>query len=350
MADYGDLYAQPLQRFRATDIVTERGAIVDARGLGGLVTGAAAPPAVNYVRKFLMVGYSATLGEYKTWVVSSQRDDTATQYAGPGTPLTRIDVLHTWLDVASTTAVLSLPRGRRMFLALDASQEVYDNVGTAGSEPTGSTPSAGGRVRRWNDRLGMRWYEETADAGPLYRPTAMPGGKPALEFVRGSNTRLVCYESLPAWSGPVTLLVVFQLTEALLSNTYGFLYNRGSDVPIWLHNGTAGQSISWTRASGGSSIGFGGLNGAALNLARNTLVWRFLGGSVGDVTRYRATYNGQDMPLTSSFGVATWGQGNIGRSNDSGAPYALSLYLQCLYGWNAALSDEEVQQALAYVG
>jgi hypothetical protein len=351
MAELGAISFVSTPRLLDADIQMERGEILFVNPPRTTLVTPPATTLVNYVKKFQMIGYVPALSAYKTWTVSDTADHTGTRYPTPGTTFSgSIDTLHSWTEVATPTIVpLALPRLRNLYVALDATQELYDTVTTTGTAPTGATPANGASVRSWGDIMGTHWDDgNSSSKAPLRRTTGMQGGRPALEFVLANVSRLNRPDTMPTWTGPRTIALAFQLTSLTLPTTYGYVFNVGNDIPIWLHTGAAGQSISWLRANG-TSVGFGGINGAGLDLNRNTLVWRH--DAAGNVAaNFKATYNGVDKTLASSFSVSTFATNGVGASSDSSFPYPTPMLLQYAYVWNAYLTDAEVTQALTYMG
>lgn len=219
------------------------------------------------------------------------------------------------------------------------------------TDGTLATPVAadGDAVGAWRDTAGAtQLWSQNGTRRPVWRPAGM-GGRACVEFVQGDADRLAPLSTVPTTSGARSLLLEFELTTALGSEQYAYVFGAGDGGLLWLYNGAGGQSFSYRSTGTGTTVGCGGAGGAGLPAtgARCLFGATFDGVAAGAASSYAMRLNGVPQSLTTSFAssLTTWG---IGSDPSLGFPYASPVKVRRLLIWNALLSAGEMAAAEAY--
>lgn len=222
------------------------------------------------------------------------------------------------------------------------------------TDGTLATPVAadGDAVGAWRDTAGAtQLWSQNGSRRPVWRPSGM-AGRDCVEFAQGDADRLAP-TTLLSTTGPRSLLVEFELTAALGSEQYCYLFGSGDGATdgglLWLYNGASGQSFSYRSTGTGTTVGCGGTGGAGLPAtgARCLFGATFDGVAAGSASSYAMRINGAPQTVTPSFSssLTTWG---LGSDPSLVFPYATPMKLRRLLVWNALLSAGEMAAAEAY--
>lgn len=224
------------------------------------------------------------------------------------------------------------------------------------TDGTLATPVAadGDAVGAWRDTAGAtQIWSQNGSRRPVWRPAGMAGGRDAVEFEAAGLDRLAPLTTVPTSSGPRSVLVEFELTTALTSGQYAYVYATGDGVSdggiLWLHNGGGGQSFSVRSTGTGTTVGCGGTSGAGLPSTgtRCLFTFSFDGVDAGATSSYAMRINGSPQSLAASFSssVVTWG---LGSDPSLTFPYTTPMKLRRLLIWNVALTASQLAAAEAY--
>ncbi len=196
-----------------------------------------------------------------------------------------------------------------------ALQLEFGQPSTLRQEPAGTTAVAldGDPIGRAADQgPSTRVYTASGSARPLYRASAMSGGRSCAQF-DGIDDGLTATAAWTTFSAQ-TWALDFELTAlpgtgasmCLLSLADGTYSNA-----LYAINHASYASFSWEFCYqfGGSHVGFGALSGGSLDLGRHRLVITYNFGTQTSPASYRVWLDGVEQTVVTSGGSAVLASG-----------------------------------------
>lgn len=246
--------------------------------------------------------------------------------------------LHTWM--AGFVQGEGPSTWGRPYLWVDGLRASSFFTDTAGTVPA----VAGDPVRGWRGHYGTILTQSTAGAEPT---RIDPSGGPRARF-DGAGDRVT---SGQVWSvaGAKTMLVVFRLQSTPSGTTVTRPIQLGTNTRQFMMQ-VNGPSASIPGLAVGADRTTTGATAVQVPWAPDTalhaLAVRYNGGTVTDAASYRANLDGAIPSLSSvGSGFGAFGNQSLGATSAGSNPSPIDL---CeLIAWDAALSDQDLDAAVA---